>query len=109
MKTFKLDSKNNLIVNGSFIMLEGSEAVAQDIKNLLLMFQTEYPFDTRVGIPYYDLAIGNNKEVIKGSIINRVLEDTRVKSVSRIDVSFKNGTMNISLDLRLKNGETINV
>ena len=80
MQTFKLDEFNNLIVTGNLATLHNEDATKQDLKTLLRMFNTEYPFDTREGIPYYDLSIRNNKELIKANIIDRVMQDVRVKA-----------------------------
>lgn len=109
MQTFKIDEFSNLIITGNITTITNDNAVKQDIKTLLKMFNTEYPFDTREGVPYYNLSIRNNKELIKTNIINRVMQDPRVKSVKRIDVVFADRKMNISLDVILKNGVTINV
>lgn len=109
MQSFKLDEFNNLIMFGNISTVSNDNAVKQDIKTLLKMFNTEYPFDTREGIPYYFLASRNNKQVIKSNIIERVMQDTRVKSVQKIDVNFIAGNMQVSLDVILKNGVTINV
>ena len=109
MQTFRIDEFNNLIVTGNLATLSNEDATKQDLKTLLRMFNTEYPFDTREGVPYYNLSIRNNKELIKVNIVYRVMQDTRVKAVKRIDVVFSNKKMNISLDVILKNGVTINV
>lgn len=109
MQSFKLDEFNNLIMFGNISTISDENAVKQDVKTLLRMFNTEYPFDTREGIPYYFLASRNNTQVIKSNVIERVMKDTRVKSVKRIDVNFIGGNMQISLDLILKSGVIINV
>ena len=109
MTTFRIDEFNNLMLTGNIITISDNDATKQDLKTLLRMFNTEYPFDTREGVPYYNLSIRNNKELIKSNIVSRVMQDTRVKAVKRIDVVFSNRRMNISLDVILKNGVTINV
>ena len=109
MNTLQIDNKGNLRAVGNFTTLTEVEAVKQDIKTLLKLFGTEYPFDNRIGIPYYNLSARNNKELIRSSVIARALEDDRVQSVSRCDVSFVKGTMQISLDVILKNGVVVNV
>ena len=109
MTTFRIDEFNNLMLTGNIITISDDDATKQDLKTLLRMFNTEYPFDTREGVPYYNLSIRNNKELIKSNIVSRVMQDTRVKAVKRIDVVFLNRRMNISLDVILKNGVTINV
>ena len=109
MVSLKVDEKGNLTAVGNFATISNVEAVKQDLKSLLKMFQTEYPFDVRVGIPYYFLAMNNNKEIVKSAVIERTLEDERVRAVQSCEVVFKNGVMNVSLEVLLKTGETINV
>lgn len=38
-------------------LVAGEQAIKLDIKNLLLMFKTEYPFNLTEGIPWYDKAL----------------------------------------------------
>lgn len=99
MKTFALDAENN-IVFGSDINLKGDkEAIVQDVKNLLMMFQTEYPFDTSKGINFYDLASNNDRDAVKNAVVERIKEDSRVQAVQNVELEMKNGCINISCDL----------
>lgn len=109
MTSFKLDNGNNIVFNSNIVLVSENEAVAQDAKNRLLMFQTEYPFDLEQGIPYYELAKQNNKAVIENAIIERLLEDTRIKSVNTVRVNFVNKKMEIQSNCTLSNGDTIDV
>ena len=45
-------------------LVAGEQAIKLDIKNLLLMFKTEYPFNLTEGIPWYDNALKNNKATL---------------------------------------------
>lgn len=109
MVSLKLDTNNNLIFSNNFATVSGVEAVAQDIKNLLMLFITEYPFDTTIGLDYYELASQNNQTLIKNAIIERVMQDDRILSVQAIEVNFSNMNMNITLQAILKTGEVVNV
>lgn len=109
MTSFKLDNSNNIVFNSNFVLVSDTEAIAQDAKNRLLMFETEYPFNLDEGIPYYELAKQNNKAVIENAIIERLLEDTRIKSVSTVSVNFINKKMEIQTNCTLANGDTIDV
>ena len=104
MVSLKLDNQNNLIFKNNFMLVENKEAIIQDIKNLLLMFETEYPFDLTMGIPYYELAKNNNSNIIKNTIKERILEDTRVESITSLEVSFKGGKLQISAELNTSEG-----
>ena len=109
MTSFRLDSNNNIIFDNNNFLVSGNDAVVQDVKNILLMFKTENPFDLNEGIDYYALAGQNNKNAIENAIIERILEDSRIKSVNLIDVYFINKEMQVQLELLLQNGDTINV
>ena len=54
MQTLRLDKNNNLILGNSFDTLDGAEAIKQDIKTLLLMWITEYPFNINKGLNWYE-------------------------------------------------------
>lgn len=96
MKTLKLDSNNNIVFGTDFALLEGKEALAQDIRNLLLMWQGEFPFDTEKGIAYYDLLSRRDVGLIENTIRERISEDSRVNSVDSIEITQKDGIMSIS-------------
>mgnify|MGYP004447251985 CR=1 FL=1 len=108
MKTFKLDKNNNIELKAYFITISGKYAIIQDIKTLLLMFKTEYPFNTDIGLPWYDLASFNNKNKVINAIKERILEDDRIQSVNSLNVDFKGGKMQITMELNTIEGE-INV
>lgn len=99
MISLKLDKNNNIIFQNNFLTISDQNAIIQDVKNLLLMFQTEYPFDLTMGIPWYELAAYNNSNVIKNTIKERILEDNRIQSVNNLNVFFENGKMQISAEL----------
>lgn len=99
MTSLKLDKNNNIIFQNNFLTISDQDAIIQDVKNLLLMFQTEYPFDLTMGIPWYELATYNNSNVVKNTIKERILEDNRIQSVNNLNVFFENGKMQISAEL----------
>ena len=63
------------------------EAIKQDIKTLLLMWVTEYPFNTNQGLNWYQLSQYNNKNDIIIAVKDRILQDKRILNVNSIDVS----------------------
>lgn len=104
MTTLALDSKNNLIVFSNFVTRSGIDAVAQDIKNLLLMWQKEYPFNLTKGINYYELVSQNSNSLVKKEIIRRILEDKRILNIAEINVSFERQQLKISATLETTEG-----
>lgn len=108
MRTLQLDNNNNLVFQSNFLTLSGKEAIRQDIKNLLLMFKGEYPFNIDMGINYYDLLTWNNKDYIKNQIKERVLTDKRIKAIYNLQVGFNHKSLNVNMDLETTEG-VINV
>lgn len=108
MTTLQLDNNNNLVFQSNFLTLSGKEAIRQDIKNLLLMFKGEYPFNVEVGINYYDLLTWNNKDYIKNQIKERVLTDKRIKAIYNLQIGFNQKSLNVNMDLETTEG-VINV
>ncbi|WP_291952709.1 hypothetical protein [Campylobacter sp.] len=104
MTTLQLDSKNNLMFNYNFLLLNKEKAIIQDIKNLLLMFKKEYPFNLEMGINWYEVASFNNKSFLTNVISERILEDVRIKAINEIAVDFEGGKLNIRLVLDTSEG-----
>ncbi len=104
MKTFALDSNNNLIVTDRFNTKNGLEAIKQDIKTLLLMFNGEYPFDNRKGIKWYDTFLSNNTTQIKSEITKRILQDKRIKNIKNLELINESGKITIRAELYTSEG-----
>lgn len=104
MTTLALDSKNNLIAFGNFVTRSGVDAIVQDIKNLLLMWQGEYPFNLTKGLNYYDIVNQNSISLVKKEITRRVLEDKRIINIQELDVDFSHSELKIKMTLETTEG-----
>ncbi|HDZ5042728.1 TPA: hypothetical protein RTG66_001565 [Campylobacter jejuni] len=104
MTTLKLDKNNNLMFDVNLITIDKKDAIIQDIKTLLLMFKTEYPFDLKIGLDWYRIANSNNREAISRAIRERILEDERIYSIEDLNISFNNGELIIKLQLNTTDG-----
>ena len=104
MKTLKLDKNNNLNFSNNLETIESKDAIKQDIKTLLLMWLTEYPFNTNEGLNWYQLATYNNKNDIIAEVKERILQDRRVLNVNSIDISFNDNLLNIEAELETTQG-----
>ena len=104
MKTLKLDKNNNLTFSNDFQTIDSKEAIKQDIRTLLLMWLTEYPFNTNEGLNWYQLSTYNNKNDIIAEVKERILQDKRVLNVNSIEVSFNNNLLNIEAELETSEG-----
>lgn len=104
MQTLKLDKNNNLMFGNSFDTLSGAEAIKQDIKTLLLMWLTEYPFNINEGLNWYQLSTYNNKNDIIIAVKDRILQDKRILNVNSIEVYFNNNILSIEAELETTEG-----
>lgn len=108
MQTLRLDKNNNLIFSNSFDTIDGAEAIKQDIKTLLLMWITEYPFNINKGLNWYELSTYNNKNDIIIAVKERLLQDKRIFNVVNLEVYFKDNQLSIEAELETVEG-VINV
>ena len=104
MTTLKIDKNNNLEFSNDFQTIDSTEAIKQDIKTLLLMWLTEYPFNINEGLNWYQLSTYNNKNDIIIAVKERILQDKRILNVNSIDVSFNNNLLSIEAELETTEG-----
>lgn len=109
MITLKLDKDNNLVVGSEILILEGNDALIQDIRNRLGMFLGEYPFDTTLGVDYIGLFSANNQKEIQNAIIQEVKKDNRVSEAYIEELKNENGRLTIGLKVISQNGDTLYV
>lgn len=104
MTTLKIDKNNNLEFSNDFQTIDSTEAIKQDIKTLLLMWLTEYPFNINEGLNWYQLSTYNNKNDIIIAVKDRILQDKRILNVNSIEVYFNNNILSIEAELETIEG-----
>lgn len=104
MTTLKIDKNNNLEFSNDFQTIDSTEAIKQDIKTLLLMWLTEYPFNINQGLNWYQLSTYNNKNDIIIAVKDRILQDKRILNVNSIEVYFNNNILSIEAELESTEG-----
>ncbi|MDD5786037.1 hypothetical protein [Campylobacter lanienae] len=104
MTTLKIDKNNNLEFSNDFQTIDSKEAIKQDIKTLLLMWLTEYPFNINQGLNWYQLSTYNNKNDIIIAVKDRILQDKRILNVNSIEVYFNNNILSIEAELETTEG-----
>lgn len=104
MTTLKIDKNNNLEFSNDFQTIDSKEAIKQDIKTLLLMWLTEYPFNINEGLNWYQLSTYNNKNDIIIAVKDRILQDKRILNVNSIEVYFNNNILSIETELETTEG-----
>lgn len=103
MQTIQLDQNNNILLNnyGSMTILDGANALAQDIARNLSVCQGENPYNTEEGINYDNNVLGKllDEDFIKDQLRNRILENEEVLSVGNIDIQYSNQQLAITTDI----------
>lgn len=108
MVSLKLDSKNNLEFGDNLFIVDGIDAIRQDVKNRCLFWRGENPFNTKEGIDYLKILQASNKGLLIASIREEILKDDRIVS-SDVEILDKSGKLEIQLNIKTKKGEIINV
>lgn len=103
MQTIQLDQNNNIFLNnyGSMTILDGANALAQDIARNLSVCQGENPYNTEEGINYDNDVLGKllDEDFIKDQLRNRILENEEVISVGNINIQYSNQQLSITTDI----------
>lgn len=110
MKTIKLDKNNNVVLDkyGNIETLENIEALAQDVRTSLSMCYGENPFNTQQGIDYDNDFLGvnsDNQDYLKSLIRTRLLENTEVLAIKKVDINKQNETLKIQTHLKTIYGD----
>lgn len=96
MKSFKLDSDNNMIVGADLFLIDDIDALVQDTKNRLAMIGGEYPFNINEGIDYITYMQNNDNNGLLNKIQERILEDNRINNVT-FDINKTNNNLIIKI------------
>lgn len=109
-KSFKLDNDNNLVFDDNGLMIsDADEALAQDVKNRLLLYKGECFYNPDLGICYHkDLHLLNKRGIIQ-SIRNKLSTDRRIKSFDIQVVSEESGRLDIEIKLVTREGNIVYV
>ena len=109
MITIALDENNNIINASSWQTKSNLEALKQDIKNRLSLFNKEYPFDITKGIDYINLLSMNRQSDLKNAILQEILKDSRVKSAKIKQINHYNNQLVLNFEITSINNEVFNV
>jgi hypothetical protein len=98
----KLDANNELVIeNGDLVFTRGIEAVVQQCRIALQMFQGEWFLNLDVGIPYWEKILGEKpKTAIEAARIffRRELQLVDgVEKVTRLDVTYTGSTRTLTV------------
>lgn len=113
MITIKEDDKGIVIdKNGNIALLDGIDALAQDVTSRLLLNQGENPFNLDEGINYQDDILGKfgGEEYVRNIYRERIAESDEITEVQNVQVNRgDNNTLNVSAEVFNIYGVTLNV
>lgn len=82
MKSLELDKDNNLVVEGYIGVVDNNVALAQDIRNIVLLQKNEYIYNTNKGVDWLEFLRTHDVQTLLHNIEEQVYSDSRVKSVT---------------------------
>jgi len=108
MSDLKLDTNHDLAIeNGDLVLVDGVDAIAQDLDVRLQTFQGECFLDTRIGVPYFQSILGQKPRLtaIKGIFRDSVLSTSGVQSISDFTLDYDGSTRELSLSMQVQSVE----
>lgn len=112
MADFKLDTNGDLAIeNNSFVLLEGLEAIAQDLRIRLKFFLGEWFLDTRQGMPYFEKIFTDdpkpNLSVVKSIFRKALLLTPGVLNVTDLVINFDGQIRKATLSFKAVTSEGV--
>lgn len=109
MKSLALDENNNLVVkNGNLVIIDGIQALAQNIRTRIGMCARENPFNLNEGIDYDNDVLGKagGANYYKQAIQNRILENPiDIVDVQSVDFKQSGDVVSLTCNVLSKYGE----
>lgn len=96
----KLSGSDDLAIEmGGLVLVDGVDAIAQDVRTRLRFFKGEWFLDERVGLPYYGtiLVKNPNMAVVKSIYQKAIATTPGVESVTSLDLSLNIGTRTLRI------------
>jgi hypothetical protein len=104
----KLDGNQDLVIeDGDLALVDGVDAVAQDVDIRLQFFLGEWFLDTRLGVPYYQQILGEKPRLgAVSSIIRKAIFTTPgIISISDFSIDWDGASRSITIDFRAETTE----
>lgn len=108
MTTLKLDKNNNMIVEGDICVIDGSDALAQDIKTMITLQPKEYIYNTAKGVDWVKYLQSGDAAELLNNIENEVYSNKRVKEC-QIDTNKNNGSLILNINTTSNEEVIVNV
>jgi hypothetical protein len=104
----KLNANHDLLIeDGDLVLVDGVDAVAQDVDIRLQFFLGEWFLDTRLGVPYYQQILGAKPRLgAVASIIRKAIFTTPgVVSISDFSIDWEGATRTMSISTKIESTE----
>jgi hypothetical protein len=102
MKVIKINPDTGGIIyeNGKLIMLEGKEAILQNLKSFFSIAKGEYFLNTKYGIDYFDTGYTTDDRLgfFDAQVKTWLSSKSWIKSVTGYKSSVKDGIITITID-----------
>lgn len=99
----KLDTSHDLVlVDGDLVLVDGAEAVKQDVDCRLRTFLGEWFLDLRIGVPYFEKILGQKPRfgVISAVFREVILGTPGMISIEDLTLDFDGATRLLSVSFR---------
>lgn len=97
MTTLRLDKNNNIVVEGDMCIIDGADALVQDIKTMIALQPKEYIYNTTKGVDWIKYLQSGDTAELLNNIENEVYSDTRVKEC-QINTNKNNGSLILNIN-----------
>jgi len=109
MADIQLNSDYDLLFeNDNLVLIEGKDAIAQDVLIRLQFFQGEWVLDARLGVPYFQKILGAkpNLSVVRSILRKVILGTPGIDSINDLSVTFNSvlRLLEISFTAETKDG-----
>lgn len=106
-----LSTNDLLISNGDLSIVDGTDAIAQDLQQTLQVWLGEWFLDTSVGIPFKQQILVKNPviDLVQADIINAAQAVPGIVEIQEISMDYDNANRAITINLVAmdSNGEVI--
>jgi len=102
--TLALTTTNDLVIaSGRLLVISGPDATAQKLQTAFQLVKGEWFLDTRVGVPYWDLArIKNPDEEVLRRLFRRVIKSVQgVGTIDALSLALDRATRQLSFSFRV--------
>jgi hypothetical protein len=107
----KLDTATDdlALLDGDLVLADGLDAIAQDLRSRLRLFQGEWILDTAAGVPYYQdiLKKNPNPQIVAGVLQNAILNTPGVLELLKFDLDFVTATRSLKIDFEVRAREGV--